>query len=343
MHDQRKVREAEIDEKTKAFTAEKITRFCSLYETCFAMRDSGKKERDCFKALDAILEVNPELYTMHNYRRAIFLHLWGSAASADDAAVMKASDLDSELELNTRVITKDYKVYAAWLHRKWILAQMSTQRRLEVLLGEAKKCEGLLKVDERNFHVWGYRRWVMDQLRLLGQESRDAELSFTEKKIASNFSNYSAWHNRALMLGEAMNDLGNDAGVKFVRDFLEKEIPMVVRAFYCDPADQSAWLYALYLLTTAKQLVEVQPAFASQREQHVREVLEACTVLLADDETPQKWPKRMQYELIRSHADTKEVSALVNSVSASALLTELSQVDMQRRGFYASMMSQTSA
>ena len=50
--------------------------------------------------------------------------------------------------------------------------------------------------EESIVHCWNYRRWICDQ----SNTSTKTEFDYTTKKIQENFSNYSAWHNRSLLL-----------------------------------------------------------------------------------------------------------------------------------------------
>ena len=50
-------------------------------------------------------------------------------------------------------------------------------------------CVSKLLIDERNFHCWNYRRWVLSQLKTA--VARKDVLGFTMEKIEQNFSNYS--------------------------------------------------------------------------------------------------------------------------------------------------------
>lgn len=54
----------------------------------------------------------------------------------------------------------------------------------------------LLEVDERNFHAWGYRHFVV---QLMGRREEEEE-AYTRQRIDANFSNYSAWHTRSALL-----------------------------------------------------------------------------------------------------------------------------------------------
>ena len=45
-------------------------------------------------------------------------------------------------------------------------------------------------------HGWRYRRFVTAHM----ERSDEEELAYTEQKINENFSNYSAWHQRSLLL-----------------------------------------------------------------------------------------------------------------------------------------------
>ncbi|KAK8951662.1 hypothetical protein KSP39_PZI003237 [Platanthera zijinensis] len=81
------------------------------------------------------------------------------------------------------------KSYGAWYHRKWILSQGLVDVDFD---WEFRLLDQLLKADSRNFHGWNYRRFVAK----LKDVPEVEELEFTMHMINTNFSNYSAWHNR---------------------------------------------------------------------------------------------------------------------------------------------------
>jgi geranylgeranyl transferase type-2 subunit alpha len=303
MHDQRKVKE-ELDEKARQFQEEKIQRFRTVYDTIFEHYRQGNLNRDVvLTLLDVLLEISPEQYTFFGYRRRILEASWltspkqsdqdGCESSDADGAEalrrLKTSDLEREYLLNTGVIMKDMKVYSAFVHRRWIFNHMTLERRRELLLGELKKCEALLKLDERNFHAWGYRRWVTEELRaatgVVEAVSSDAtilttdeqppqqqptllptlytdadEWKFTEAKINQNFSNYSGWHNRGLLLERLIGGATTSSSSSLssspsidVANRVHHEMDLALKAFYCDPNDQSAWLYGEFILRALLQ------------------------------------------------------------------------------------------
>ncbi|CAF4812719.1 unnamed protein product, partial [Rotaria sp. Silwood2] len=57
--------------------------------------------------------------------------------------------------------------------------------------------------DERNFHCWAYRYYLLERLCPSSSSSSDLEkfyeneLSFLRSTIGVNLSNYSAWHYRS--------------------------------------------------------------------------------------------------------------------------------------------------
>ncbi|KAG5493525.1 hypothetical protein JIQ42_01895 [Leishmania sp. Namibia] len=183
------------------------------------------------------------------------------ATAAATLATHRQKWLVQELKLNSKVLLLNYKNYSAFSHRHWIFDQLVDLATLEMqqaagcatgtaedatapgthellrslLRKEREQCEQLLKLDERNFHAWNYRRWVLAQerraTRLLATHAPSplapaddtrqpsasadppfaffsaeeaAELEYTTHKIKNNFSNYSAWHQRSLAMQSAV-------------------------------------------------------------------------------------------------------------------------------------------
>jgi hypothetical protein len=62
-------------------------------------------------------------------------------------------------------------------------------------------------------HGWGYRRYVVGQMRKcqLDTSEIDAkEFEYTSTKIKQSFSNYSAWHYRSKLLPSIMKDMSDE-------------------------------------------------------------------------------------------------------------------------------------
>lgn len=296
MHDQRKVR-GEIDEKVKQFEEEKIRQFRTVYDTIFDHYRRNDVTRDVLDLIDVLLKISPEQYTFFGYRRRILEASWRDAEAklatltlehnqqtqstlegegGDEAAAaaaakvaedikslmsLKPNDLKREYKLNTDVILDDMKVYSAFVHRRWIFQHMDAATRRELLKRELKTLEALLVKDERNFHAWGYRRFVTEQLRhaLPLEGGGDAaalytdqdEWAFTEAKVNRNFSNYSAWHNRGLLLERLIATPTSSATE--IAEVVNRDITCTTNAFYVDENDQSMWLYAEFILRALQQ------------------------------------------------------------------------------------------
>lgn len=57
-------------------------------------------------------------------------------------------------------------------------------------------CEKMLKMDERNFHAWNYRIWLIRDVLNFNTKIISKELEYLKQKIEDNFSNFSAFHFR---------------------------------------------------------------------------------------------------------------------------------------------------
>ena len=102
-----------------------------------------------------------------------------------------------------------------------------------------------LKSDERNFHCWDYRRFVVMHSNS-EETSMETELNFSFDKI-QNISNYSAWHYRSKLL-PIVHPSQTSIGINESKR--REELQLVENAIYTDPGDSSAWFYYRWLLSS---------------------------------------------------------------------------------------------
>lgn len=93
-------------------------------------------------------------------------------------------------------------------------------------------------------HAWGYRRYVLSSMPV--QRPLTEELKYTQSKIESNFSNFSAWHYRTKTLAAIWEE--NNASPEDIKKVKDKEFELVTQALWTDPGDQSGWLYHSWLI-----------------------------------------------------------------------------------------------
>lgn len=228
---------------------------------------------DALGSTTVLLSLNPEYYSVWNYRRTILLH---RLDGADDPA--RAALLAEDLALTQESMRTHPKVYWLWNHRRWCLERLpgTDKWRKELALVDV-----MLGMDPRNFMGWNYRRYVVAALAsalapgeapafpaslssgALSAEARAAqlalaqeELQYTLRKIEANFSNFSAWHYRSKLLPRVWDALGlDDAGRAAAREEgawrADPEFALLQQAMYTDPSDQSVWLYHSWLVGAA--------------------------------------------------------------------------------------------
>lgn len=182
-----------------------------------------------------LLEINPEAYTAWNYRKLALQH---NLRELTDPEAIKSS-VDDELRVVEIALRQNPKSYGAWYHRKWLLNQKLTPVDFKREFGLLDK---LLKVDARNFHGWNYRRFLAKFMGVPEEE----ELKYTMDKICDNFSNYSAWHNRSILLSNLLTQ--QRKGFESKQKICSEEFELVTQALFTDPSDQSGWFYHLWLL-----------------------------------------------------------------------------------------------
>jgi len=248
-----------IEEKRKREQA-KLKEYLALTEDVI----SRKKRKDWSKeALDLtlrVLRINPEHYTVWNYRRNILLNGVFPASSAKEINDF----ISDELGMTMAALKANPKVYWLWNHRRWCLESVpegpgligddeldpvgwkkaSWERELSVV-------ERMLDVDPRNFHAWDYRRYILASIPVKRPET--SELAYTTHKIESNFSNFSAWHQRSKVFISLW-----ESGQLDAVESKEQEFDLVRNAMYTDPDDQSVWVYHRWLIGLGhdRQLLE---------------------------------------------------------------------------------------
>lgn len=171
MHGQKKA-----DYKAQTHTIAQTKDYMDLVNTVMNYRQQKIYTVDSHSATTKLLELNPEFYTIWNFRRLILKSLKESSDPKDeqDATELLKFDLNFTLKL----LKKSPKSYWIFNHRKWTTIQLSSTQN------EVKLVNMMLDLDARNFHGWDYRR-------TLGLDPQK-EFEYTTLKLTENFSNWSA-------------------------------------------------------------------------------------------------------------------------------------------------------
>lgn len=275
MHGRVKVRTTEEErERKKKEQVLKMRAYRAAMTRIQKKRSLSELDDEMLGLTVQILLRNPDINTLWNIRRECVLrkiaelektikenetrdiqkveeHSEGDKKTDDEKEVDKkevlAQQLQSiyktELELTEQCLMVNPKSYNSWHHRCWTLEQnpeADWQREVQL-------CNKYLKYDERNFHTWDYRRYVSEKASVPPEQ----ELDFCTDKIKVNFSNYSSWHHRSLLLPTLYPNEQQDRPMSEHK--LKEELEMVLTAAFTDPNDSSAWFYQRWLLGSGRQ------------------------------------------------------------------------------------------
>jgi geranylgeranyl transferase type-2 subunit alpha len=143
---------------------------------------------------------------------------WRYVSSPEEVNIL----LSDELSMTMAALKANPKVYWIWNHRRWCLENVPDGPGGENgdPLGwkkanwdkELSVVEKMLDADPRNCSLsvciyspvsyfftavlaWNYRRYVLSSMPVPRHQT--SELAYTARKIESNFSNFSAWHQRS--------------------------------------------------------------------------------------------------------------------------------------------------
>jgi geranylgeranyl transferase type-2 subunit alpha len=158
---------------------------------------------------------------MWNHRRRIYANEFNSIQEKYTQGELVEENRDSQildiiqldLQFLLPLLIQFPKCYWVWNHRVWLLEQATTllpaAKARHIWEEELRLAGKMLTRDNRNFHGWGYRRTIIDNLEskaLDGKSMALEELDYTTKMIRTNLSNFSAWHNRTKLIARILDE-----------------------------------------------------------------------------------------------------------------------------------------
>ncbi|KAF0989030.1 hypothetical protein HZS_1142 [Henneguya salminicola] len=209
---------------------ERQLRFNQFIHKLITMNKKTEFEMTDLLWSNSILIENPEITHIWNFRKRVLSYLNSTFSNE------KFDHLcEQELELISQCINHDSKAYCVWNHRIYVF-NIKPTRNFEI---EHEHICRILMKEPRNFHCWNYLRHFLH----IFPNKWDKELIFTKKMIDIDFSNFSAWHHRTIVISKSFSQLLDD------EIFIDKELKMLHNAVYTDPWDQSPWIYYAWLLS----------------------------------------------------------------------------------------------
>ncbi|KAI5478322.1 hypothetical protein MNV49_005277 [Pseudohyphozyma bogoriensis] len=317
---------AEVAKQKQEKETKKINEYKALLDELVQKNADKDYSKETLELSTRVLGINPEFVTGWSIRRRVLKE--GILKGADLESRQKT--LEADLYLTNQSLKQNPKTYAVWEHRKWVLETMP-----DADWGmEMKMVEAYLQKDGRNFHSWGYRRYLVASILSLPPPSDDfprskpltvpttaSELAYTKKKISENFSNFSAWHYRSKLLPKYWEEQGWAEGSEERKKNVDEEFELVKQAYWSDPNDQSAWLYLRWLV--GKGSPEVLRREISGIEELLEEEPDSrwCLESLV-------WFKSQLIEHLKAEGDAAEREEMTASVVE--MLEKLATVDPER-------------
>ena len=185
----------------------------TLIRPCWGQVEKEEYTPELLQQTAELLKKNPEYYTIWNHRRRIYEYEFRQLAESVSAGQLSNEQRESQildiiqldLQFLFPLLLQFPKCYWIWNHRLWLLDQSTLSlpqgKSLPLWQHELGLVGQMLTKDSRNFHGWGYRRTVIDNLESLTKASlAQKEFGYTTKMISANLSNFSAWHNRSKLI-----------------------------------------------------------------------------------------------------------------------------------------------
>ncbi|KAH8117241.1 rab-protein geranylgeranyltransferase [Phellopilus nigrolimitatus] len=234
----------EAREARKRKEQAKLQEYLKLNDDVLARKKAKNWSHESLDLTTRLLSMNPEFYTVWNYRRDILTNGIFFECTPNDVNDI----LNTDLDMTMTFLRLHPKVYWIWNHRRWCLEHVPDGPednpigwKAQHWAMELRAVDKMLDADARNFHAWNYRRYVLASMPVKKPELD--ELAYTTRKIEANFSNFSAWHQRSKVYSSMW-----EKGLLDETKSKDEEFELVKQALYVDPHDQSAWIYHRWLV-----------------------------------------------------------------------------------------------
>lgn len=200
------------------------------------------------KLLEKALRKSQKVYSIWFHRRWTVDRLFEVSKGTADIAEAKKL-LDTELDLCNRLLEVDERNFHCWNHRAHVVKLMRTVLEAKAANPEAPPAVSATVDREEAEEVSPEAKTgpaEADSPPVVQVDLAAIDLALSTKLINQNFSNYSAWHLRALLqtpsaTTQALVDID-----------LTKELEWVQQGIYTEPNDQSIWLYHQWLTILKK-------------------------------------------------------------------------------------------
>lgn len=182
----------------------------------------GEKSPRVLELTEAIIRINPAHYSAWQYRYETLLEL--------------SADLTAELKLMDELGVKFLKNYQVWHHRRLLVTLTKTPREELAFIKKG------LEVDEKNYHTWSYRQWLLAHFdRITSDQGNiwDGELDFVDAMLTKDVRNNSAWHHRFFVVWGC----GVREGEEDRLEVFKRELIYVKKSISIAPNNPSAWNY----------------------------------------------------------------------------------------------------
>jgi protein farnesyltransferase/geranylgeranyltransferase type-1 subunit alpha len=167
-----------------------------------------------------------------------------------ETLIALSAPLAPELTLMDELAVKFLKTYQVWHHRR-LLVTITRKAKQELAFIQKG-----LQVDEKNYHTWSYRQWILahfggtgnttatkpttsDKENQLDNGLWEGELDFIESMLISDIRNNSAWHHRFFVVWAC----GIREGEEDRAHILKRELTYVKHSISTVPNNPAAWNY----------------------------------------------------------------------------------------------------